>query len=88
MKYTDSQKDTLGVHLRNRFMAGEVEGHEIVVALISMVKAERLLLEDVAPLLSKVYFENPKGALKALEKAHSLIDDEMVDSIIKEVQVK
>ncbi|WMT39303.1 hypothetical protein RE628_17780 [Paenibacillus sp. D2_2] len=85
MTYSKSQKEAVANHLRNKFISGETEGHEIVVALISMVKAERLLLEDVAPILLKVYFENPQGVLVALEKAHSLIDDEMVDSIIREV---
>lgn len=88
MTYSKSQKDAVAMHLRDRFMAGEVEGHEIVVALISMVKAERIVLGDVASILLQVYFENPQGVMKALEKAHSLIDDEMVDSIIKELNAE
>lgn len=85
MTYSKKQLDAVAKHLRDRFMAGEVEGHEIVVALISMVKAGRITLDDVSPLLFTVYFGNPQGVMTALEKAHSLIDDKMIDEIIKEV---
>ncbi|MEK5060984.1 MULTISPECIES: hypothetical protein [unclassified Paenibacillus] len=88
MTYSKSQMDAIAQHLRDRFVAGEVEGHEIVVALISMVKADRILLDDVAPILYTVYFGNPQGVMVALEKAHTLIDEEMIDSIIKEVNDK
>ncbi|WKL02763.1 hypothetical protein Q0F98_02350 [Paenibacillus amylolyticus] len=45
-----------------------MEGHEIVVALISMVKAEKINLDEVAPILSTIFFEQPQGILLALKK--------------------
>ncbi|ATO48624.1 hypothetical protein P4V86_03720 [Brevibacillus laterosporus] len=88
MTYSNAQIEAIATHLRDRFMREEVEGHEIVVALISMVEAERILLSDVAPILFKVYFDNPQGVLVALEKASTLIDDKMVTEIIEEVKAE
>lgn len=85
MAYSQSKTEAVATHLRTRFMEGNVEGHEIVVALISMVKAQKIQIDDVAPILSKVFFENPQGILAALEKASTLVDDELVESIINEV---
>ncbi|MCW3790962.1 hypothetical protein OM416_05170 [Paenibacillus sp. LS1] len=88
MAHSQSKTETVATHLRTRFMEGNVEGHEIVVALISMVKAGKINLDEVAPILSTVFFEQPQGILLALEKASSLIDDELIDSILHEVNEK
>ncbi|MFE6076111.1 MULTISPECIES: hypothetical protein [unclassified Paenibacillus] len=85
MAYSQSKTEAVATHLRNRFMEGNVEGHEIVVALISMVKAQKINIDDVAPVLFNVFFDNPEGILSALEKASTLVDDELIDSIINEV---
>lgn len=66
-------------------MEGNVEGYEIVVALISMVKAEKIELDEVVPILQTVFFEQPQDILLALEKASTLIDDQLIDSILQEV---
>lgn len=49
MTYSQSKTEIVATHLKTRFMEGNVEGHEIVVALISMVKAEKINLDEVAP---------------------------------------
>lgn len=85
MAHLQSKTETVANHLRARFMEGNVEGHEIVVALISMVKAEKIELDEVAPILQTVFFEQPQGILLALEKASTLIDDQLIDSILQEV---
>ncbi|WP_145331774.1 hypothetical protein [Paenibacillus xylanexedens] len=86
MAYSQSKNETVAHHLRARFMEGNVEGHEIVVALISMVKAEKIELDEVVPILQTIYFEQPQGMLPALEKASTLIDDQLIDSILQEVK--
>ncbi|MCM3135987.1 hypothetical protein M3629_24760 [Paenibacillus polysaccharolyticus] len=85
MAYSQSKTENVANHLKMRFMEGNVEGHEIVVALISMVKAEKIELDEVAPILQTVFFEQPQGILLALKKASSLIDDQLIDSILQEV---
>lgn len=60
MAYSQSKTEIVATHLRTRFMEGNVEGHEIVVALISMVKAEKINLDEVAPILSTVFLNNRK----------------------------
>ena len=50
MAYSQSKTEIVATHLRTRFMEGNVEGHEIVVALISMVKAEKIDIDEVAPI--------------------------------------
>lgn len=84
MKYSDNQKKALAVHLRNKFMKEGYEGYEIVVALMAMVKAESIVLEDVRPILTTVHFGNQEGVLKSLRKAYEIIDDEMINEILKQ----
>lgn len=59
-KYSELQKKAVAKYMRAKYMAGDIEGHEIVVALISMVKAERIKLSDVRPILEVVFFGNKK----------------------------
>ncbi|MCK6077273.1 hypothetical protein [Paenibacillus silvae] len=85
MTYSKSKTETVANHLKTRFMEGHVEGHEIVVALISMVKAEKIQLHEVASILRAVFFDQPQGMWVALEKANTLMDDQLIDSILQEV---
>ncbi|SNS23642.1 hypothetical protein SAMN05446037_1006154 [Anaerovirgula multivorans] len=75
--------ETLKKHLRDKFMAGESEGYEIVIALLTLVKAEKIGEEDILDILMFVHFDNLKGVLSSLVKASELVDDDMIDDIIK-----
>lgn len=84
--FSVNQKEALSIHLKKRFMSGEVEGHEIVVALLAMVEAGNILLGDIKNIMMSVFFENHEGVMRALLRAHQLVDDVMIDQIIREVK--
>lgn len=86
VRYNDSQKLELIKSFKTKLLNGEAKGYEIVIALITMVKAKRLRLSDVKPILISIFDHDLIGLLEALEKGRMLIDDELVDSVIRDVE--
>lgn len=84
--YNDQQKRALASYLREKFLTGEYEGYEIVVALLAMVKDKRLKECDIKDILMHVHMNNPLGVLRSLQRAYELVDDEMINSIIDEIK--
>ena len=84
MRFSESQKRAVALQMRDKFIKGDAEGHEIVIALMALVKKGRISLLDVKPILTIVHMGNLEGVMRSLQKAHSLIDDELIDSILNE----
>lgn len=84
-QYNEQQKSALGKLLQDRFMSGEAEGYEIVVALMAMIKDGRLKEKDVQPILMTVHSHNAKGVIRSLAIAKELLDEEMIDSILADI---
>lgn len=70
--------------MRKKFIEG-YEGHEIVIALLALVKDKKISEEDIIPIMDYVYMGNKIGVYNALYKAKALVDDDLIDDIIKEV---
>ena len=86
--FSDEQIKCVGKYLKDKFLYGSVEPTEIVVALISMVKAKKLLEDHVALILIEIYDNNVSAAHIALEKASKILSDDMVDDILKSLLSK
>lgn len=77
--------DNLKKYFRKKFLEG-YEGYEIVIALLTLIKEKKLTEEDILPILNYVYMDNYIGVYNALNKARALVDDELINDIIKEVE--
>jgi len=76
--------DNLKKYFRKKFLEG-YEGYEIVIALLTLIKEKKLTEEDILPILNYVYMDNYIGVYNALNRARELVDDELINDIIKEV---
>lgn len=76
--------DNLKEYFRKKFLEG-YEGYEIVIALLTLIKEKKLTEEDILPILNYVYMDNYIGVYNALNRARALVDDELINDIIKEV---
>ncbi|NGQ95311.1 hypothetical protein G3578_09105 [Brevibacillus sp. SYP-B805] len=82
MELNESQKRTIAYQFRDKFVNGDAEGYEIVIALMAMVKQGKIGLDDVKPILTIVHMGNLEGVMRSLQRAHSIIDDDLIDSIL------
>jgi hypothetical protein len=71
-------------YFRKKFIDG-YEGYEIVIALLTLLKEQKITEEDILPILDYVYMGNSIGVFNALNKARALVDDDLINEIIKEV---
>lgn len=76
--------ENLKQYFRRKFIEG-YEGYEIVIALLALIKQEKILEKDILPIMNFVYMGNDVGVYNALNKARTLVDDKLIDDIIKEV---
>jgi len=81
------RKEIIIQQLKNKLLKNEVKNYEIVVALIAMTKAEVIKLDDVQPMLMEIFSNNIYDLMDALIKAHDLIDEDLIDSILKDVHI-
>jgi hypothetical protein len=86
--YNEQQKRALALNLRKKFLDGEAEGYEIVVALLAMVKDKRLKEKDIKPILMTVHMNNPVGVMRSLQRAYEIVDDDMLNEIIQEIKAR
>jgi uncharacterized protein YqgV (UPF0045/DUF77 family) len=84
--YKGVQIDALARHLQRKLMNDEAEGYEIVITLMALVKDNKIQEKDIRPMLMTIYFNNVEGVMRALKRAHQLIDEEMIDSVLKDVR--
>jgi Asp-tRNA(Asn)/Glu-tRNA(Gln) amidotransferase B subunit len=85
MNFNPTQVKALGLHMQKRMISGDIKGYELVVALMAMVKDGKITERDVKPVLMTAFFNNAQGVMVALQKANEIIDDDMIDSIISDV---
>lgn len=85
MKYTKEQVQKVSAEMRRRYMSGEAEGYELVVALVAMVRAGRIDVKDFKSIILDMHLGNPMGAVRTIEKAKPFVDPESIESILKEV---
>lgn len=76
--------ENLKRYFRKKFIEG-YEGYEIVIALLALIKQEKILEKDILPIMNFVYMGNDVGVYNALNKARTLVDDKLIDDIIEEV---
>ncbi len=87
MKYTKAQVKAITREMRKKFISGEAEGYEIVIALITMGQSGRLDTTGIRDVLLGVYYGNLNGVLRALQSASHIVDKNMISSIMKEVNL-
>lgn len=86
--YTDKQLENVIQFLDAKYLLGEIEPHELVVTLLSMVKAEKINESQAAHVLMRIFMDNPEAVKKALDKAKIVADDKTLDEIVKKVNDK
>lgn len=86
MKYTKAQVNTVAKEMQRRYIEGEVEGHEIVLALLAMEKAGRITIEDIRFILLYIFYGNRQAVIRVLAKAGNMVTAELIDAIINESQ--
>lgn len=86
MLYNEAQIKAISTDLQKKYLAGECESHELVVALISMEAAGKINTDDIKDILIYVFCQNVKVVINALKKVKLLIDVKMIDSILNDVQ--
>lgn len=77
-----TRKEVIGF-FKTKYESGQVEGYHIVVALIAMVKDKKIKLDDVHTMLIEILGGDMEKSLKALSVAHDVIDDNIVDQVVK-----
>ena len=78
-------EDQLGSILKKKFLMQEVNGTEIVVTLMAMVKDEKINEDNMKNVLYIVFNYNYEGIIRSIQKANEILDDEMLDSIVTDV---
>lgn len=71
-------------YMKKKFIEG-YEGYEITIALLTLIKEEKIEEKDLLPILLYVYSGNRLGVYNALNKARALVDDNLIEDILKEV---
>lgn len=84
MFYSEAQIRAISTEFQKKYLAGECETHDIVIALISMEAAGKIIADDIKSILIYVFCQNVKIVINALKKAELLIDVKMINSIISE----
>ncbi|MEK3838176.1 MULTISPECIES: hypothetical protein [unclassified Paenibacillus] len=82
---SEAQVTAIANELQRRVHSGEAKDNIVVVTLLSMAKAGRLSSMNINKILHDIYDDKVK-ILAVLIEAQKVIDEEMVNSIIKEVR--
>ncbi|NHN28543.1 hypothetical protein [Paenibacillus agricola] len=86
MKYNEVQIEAVIKMMRDKHVSGDVESHEIAVALTAAVTAGRLSAYEMKYVLCSVFYNNVAGVIHALKRAGQIIDGQMIANIINEVE--
>lgn len=78
--------EQLSNYLKLKFSGGEVEGYELVVALMAMVKDKKIDKSDIRPILFKVFEGNIEGIARSLDRASKVVDEKLLNEIVNEVR--
>lgn len=70
--------------LRQKFILGEIKGYEAAVTLFIMYKKAAIEETDIYPMLLNIHMGNKQSAKDALLKAKELVDDEVLQKILKD----
>ncbi len=77
--------NNLKEYFRKKFIEG-YEGYEIVISLLTLIKEGKITEKDILPIMNYVYNGNATDVYNALIKARTLVDDKLIEDIIKEVK--
>ncbi len=85
--YNKKQLEVITADLQCRIVKGTAKPYEIVIMLVVMEKAGKITVESIKDVLLDV-LGNKVAVLKALNKALPLIDDKMIEDIVREVEMR
>lgn len=88
MYFSKEQVINIAKYFKNKYFQGEIEPHELAVAIITMVVAEKITEMDAAFIFSEVFLGNMQAARRALKKAEGILSDELVQEIIETIEKK
>lgn len=72
-------------YFKKKYLEG-YKGYEIVIALLALIKENKITENDIIPIMNYVYDNNFVEVYNALNMARALVDDELIDDILKEVE--
>lgn len=75
--------DEITSYLKDGYKQGRYEPHEIVVALVVMVKDGQVKERHIKSILVEVFGRDLDKMYKALNVARKIVDEEMINEIIK-----
>jgi hypothetical protein len=77
----ENKKVNIVKHMQERLHTG-VNGYEIVIVLVAMVKAGQLAESRLKSMLLEIFSGDILSMVKALNIARNLIDEQLIDAVI------
>lgn len=65
----------------------DAEDYEIVVALLALVKDEKIKENDILPILEYVFEYDMVKILNGLNRAKVIVDDKLIEKVLEEVKL-
>ena len=78
--------DQLAIYLKKKFLTQEIAGHELVVALMAMIKDGRIKENDMMKILLVVFNNNLEGVVRSITRANQILDDSLLTTIVDDVR--
>ena len=78
--------DQLAGYLKEKFLTQEIGGHELVVALMAMIKDGRIKENDMMKILLVVFNNNLEGVVRSITRANQILDDSLLTTIVDDVR--
>lgn len=82
--YSEAQLKAISRELRNKVNNGEVQPYEVVITLLVMERTGDVNAAQIKDVLLSVLTDKI-AVLQALDKALSLVDDQLISAILKDL---
>jgi hypothetical protein len=63
------------------------EDYEIVIALLALLEEDKIMEKDLLPILNYVFSDDAVKVYNALNRAHAVVDDKLIEDILEEVDL-
>lgn len=80
--------DQLTQYLKQKFETGQVDGPSLVVSLFAVEKNGKIKPSDIQTILKDIFENNLRGLIRSLKTAKEVINEEMLDEILREAKQK
>lgn len=78
-------KEQLVDYLKTKMSKGDVEDHEIIVALCAMYVDGKIRVSDIGIMIMKIFSHDMGRINKAMKRASPFMDDDTLETIVYRV---